>query len=82
MKMNKRTTDSYYINKYTYWTYKGRIYPFVHFWKRSLNIHKLKNNWKVFKKRKLPKLNEFPDINDVYIFTMIYIHLDECRAGA
>jgi len=36
MKMNKRTTDSYYINKYTYWTYKGRIYPFVHFWKRSL----------------------------------------------
>ena len=31
--MNKRITDNWYINKYTYWTYKGRIYPFVHFWK-------------------------------------------------
>ena len=44
---------------------------FVHFWKRSLNLHRFKN---LFKKRKLPKLNEFPNIYDVQIFTMICIH--------
>ena len=26
--------------------YKGRIYPFVHSWKRSLNIHKLQKTVK------------------------------------
>ena len=38
----------------------------------SLNIHELKER-KFFKKWKLPKLNEFPDISDVQIFTMICI---------
>jgi len=33
--MNERITNSKCINKYTYWTYKDQIYPFVHFWKRG-----------------------------------------------
>ena len=51
------TYDSQLIYQ-IYWTDKGQIYPFVHFWKQGLNID----------------IADFPDIYDVQMFTMICIN--------
>ena len=41
----------------------------------------ISENGSFYKKRKLPKLNEFIDINDVQIFTMICINYRSVGVG-
>jgi len=53
--MNKRITDSSYINKYTQ--------------KKRIKTEHIPSSF-----LRSRELNEFPDISDVQIFTMICIH--------